>query len=145
MRYVNILALALLLFSCSNPKQKEAPAEDFEMIVRTVVADMQLELPKDLGNGVKLTKMYLKDKDVVYEYELDENINNMADTKANEARMKDDIRASMQQVPADKKKELDYFFQSVYKTGRNLVYRYIGNKTHTEWRVVFSKEELEKM
>ena len=145
MKYVSILALALLLFSCSNPKAKEAAGQDCEMIVRTVVSDMQSSLPQNLGNGVSLTKMYLKGKDVVYEYEIDENINDMAGTAANETRMKNEIVASMQQMPDDKQKALKEFLQAICETGRDLVYLYVGNKTHTEWRIVFSKEELEKM
>lgn len=145
MKYLSIFAAALLLFSCSNPKAKEAPGVDYEMNVRTVVAEMQSSLPQNLGNGVSLTKMYLKSNHVVYEYEIDESINNMAGTAANEARMKEEVLASMQQVPDKEREALKEFLQAIRLTGRDLVYLYVGNKTHTEWRIVFSKEELEKM
>ena len=145
MKYLSIFAAALLLFSCSNPKAKEAPEQDNEVIVRTVVSEMQSSLPQNLGNGVSLTKMYLKSNHVVYEYEIDESINNMAGTAANEARMKEEVLASMQQVPDKEREALKEFLQAIHLTGRDLVYLYVGNKTHTEWRIVFSKEELEKM
>ena len=145
MKYLSIFAAALLLFSCSNPKAKEAPEQDNEVIVRTVVSEMQSSLPQNLGNGVSLTKMYLKSNHVVYEYEIDENINNMAGTAANEARMKEEILASMRKMPEADQKSFKEFLLAIRQTGRDLVYLYVGNKTHTEWRIVFSKEELEKM
>ena len=134
-----------LLFSCSNPKAKEAAGQDYEVIVRTIVSETQSALPQKLGKGLALTKMYLKGKDVVYEYEIDENINDMAGTAANETRMKNEILASIQQQSGEQQKALKEFLQAVCMTGRDLVYLYVGNKTHTEWRIVFSKEELEKM
>ncbi|MBR4369206.1 MAG: hypothetical protein IKP52_07930 [Prevotella sp.] len=145
MKYLSIFAAALLLFSCSNPKAKEAPEQDNEVIVRTVVSEMQSSLPQNLGNGVSLTKMYLKSNHVVYEYEIDENINNMAGTAANEARMKEEVLASMRKMPEADQKSFKEFLLAIRQTGRDLVYLYVGNKTHTEWRIVFSKEELEKM
>ena len=145
MKYLSIFAAALLLFSCSNPKAKEAPGVDYEMNVRTVVAEVQSSLPQKLGNGFVLAKMYLKSNHVVYEYEIDESINNMAGTAANEARMKEEVLASMQQVPDKEREALKEFLLAIRQTGRDLVYLYVGNKTHTEWRIVFSKEELEKM
>ncbi|MBR0490190.1 MAG: hypothetical protein IJJ68_08325 [Prevotella sp.] len=144
-KYFCYLATALLLFSCSNPKAKEAPEQDNEVIVRTVVSEMQSSLPQKLGNGFVLAKMYLKSNHVVYEYEIDENINNMAGTAANEARMKEEILASMRKMPEADQKSFKEFLQAIRLTGRDLVYLYVGNKTHTEWRIVFSKEELEKM
>lgn len=145
MKYLSIFAAALLFFSCSNPKAKEAPEQDNEVIVRTVVSEMQSSLPQKLGNGFVLAKMYLKGNHVVYEYEIDENINNMAGTAANEARMKEEVLASMQQVPDKERESFKEFLLAIRQTGRDLVYLYVGNKTHTEWRIVFSKEELEKM
>ena len=145
MKYLSIFAAALLLFSCSNPKAKEAPEQDNEVIVRTVVSEMQSSLPQNLGNGVSLTKMYLKSNHVVYEYEIDENINNMAGTAANEARMKEEVLASMRKMPEADQKSFKEFLLAIRQTGRDLVYLYVGNKTHTEWRIVLSKEELEKM
>ena len=144
-KYIGLLAVALLLFSCSNPKAKEAPEQDNEVIVRTVVSEMQSSLPQKLGNGFVLAKMYLKSNHVVYEYEIDENINNMAGTAANEARMKEEVLASMQQVPDKEREALKEFLQAIHETGRDLIYLYVGNKTHTELRVVFSNEELEEM
>lgn len=144
-KYIGLLAVALLLVSCGNTKPKAEAGEDYEMIVRNNVAEVQRTLPQTLGNGFVLSKMYLKSNHVVYEYEIDENINNMAGTAANEARMKEEVLASMQQVPDKEREALKEFLQAIRLTGRDLVYLYVGNKTHTEWRIVFSKEELEKM
>ena len=145
MKYLSIFAAALLLFSCSNPKAKEAPEQDNEVIVRTVVSEMQSSLPQKLGNGFVLAKMYLKSNHVVYEYEIDENIINISASFMNEARMKEEILASMRKMPEADQKSFKEFLLAIRQTGRDLVYLYVGNKTHTEWRIVFSKEELEKM
>ena len=144
-KYIGLLAVALLLVSCGNTKPKAETGEDYEMIVRNNVAEVQRTLPQTLGNGFVLSKMYLKSNHVVYEYEIDENINNMAGTAANEARMKEEVLASMQQVPDKEREALKEFLQAIHETGRDLIYLYVGNKTHTELRVVFSNEELEKM
>lgn len=144
-KYIGLLAVALLLVSCGNTKPKAEAGEDYEMMVRNNVAEVQRTLPQTLGNGFVLSKMYLKSNHVVYEYEIDESINNMAGTAANEARMKEEILASMRKMPEADQKSFKEFLLAIRLTGRNLVYLYVGNKTHTEWRIVFSKEELEKM
>ena len=70
-KYIGLLAVALLLVSCGNTKPKAEAGEDYEMIVRNNVAEVQRILPQTLGNGFVLSKMYLKSNHVIYEYAID--------------------------------------------------------------------------
>ena len=144
-KYIGLLAVALLLVSCGNTKPKAEAGEDYEMIVRNNVAEVQRILPQTLGNGFVLSKMYLKSNHVVYEYAIDENLIDMSSPFFKESNMKAEIRASMHQMSDADKQAFRSFLQAICQTGRDLVYLYVGNKTHTELRVVFSKEELEEM
>ncbi len=144
-RWFICLAVALLLVSCGNTKPKTETGEDYEMMVRNNVAEVQRTLPQTLGNGFVLSKMYLKSNHVVYEYAIDENLIDMSNPFFKESNMKDKIRASMRQMSDADKQAFRSLLQAICQTGRDLVYLYVGNKTHTELRVVFSKEELEKM
>ena len=51
----------------------------------------------------------------------------------------------MRQMSDADKQAFRSFLQAICQTGRDLVYLYVGNKNHTELRVVFSNEELEEM
>ena len=145
LRNISLFALVLLLLSCSNPKQQKTAGVDYEAVVRTTVSEFQRSLPQNIGNGITMKQMYLKNKDVVYEYEIDETENGMMLASYDEVRMKGDIVASMKNLPSDAQKSFREFLRAICETGRDLVYLYVGSSSHTEWRVVFSKEELEKI
>lgn len=108
-------------------KQAKANPVDPEIFLDQQVEAVNMECPMEVGEGMVMSRVYIADANVVYVYEVDENILSMDEMEANS----DELQASLDQYlsimwsdPSGKA-----FLQACKNAGKNIAYSYQGQQT----------------
>lgn len=98
------------------------------------------ELPYEVGKGIKLSNIELNDTSLVYVYEVSENLYEISKLESLEIRQeqKDILKYSDDISTATE-------IRLLIATKKSLVYKYVGDKSKNEYKMVFSPSELKQM
>ena len=116
----------------NNPSALITPEKNLEMQV--AIADR--EFPQTVEEGMVVTRVYLDEDYVVYEYEMDEEIYDMDLMESNRSEM----MASLRDTEGDA--DVIEFQSDCKKAGKGLSYRYVGNSSGKMVRFDIPASEL---
>lgn len=124
-------------------KIKDNPLSETEvkrMILENNVAMQNSSMPMKVDEGMVQTKISIVDDNVVYYYELDEDLYNIKAMKKMPTELKDGIREELKNMRRDPTIQSE--LQMLNSLGMGYMYRYYGNTSKDYVDVIFTPEEL---
>ena len=121
----------------NNPLSK---TEIYKMILENSVDVQNSSMPMKVDEGMVQTKVTIVDDNLVYYYELDENLYDIKTMKKMPVELKDGIREDLKNLRRDPSVQRD--LQMLNALGMGFIYRYYGNNSKDYVDVLFTPEEL---
>ncbi|MBR2195919.1 MAG: hypothetical protein IJ911_09930 [Salinivirgaceae bacterium] len=109
-------------------------------LLLNLINSTKIQLPMTVDVVTTLKDLTIEGENVVYIYNIDENQVNMDDAEKNINNLKANTVENTKRVINDV--AAGQFFQTVIKDGKNVCYRYIGNKTNKTVEFVITHNEL---
>lgn len=122
---------------------KDNPLSETEvkrMILENSVAMQNSSMPMKVDEGMVQTKVSIVDDNVVYYYELDEDLYDIKTMKKMPVELKDGIREELKNVRRDPTIQRE--LQMLNSLGMGYMYRYYGKTSKDYVDVIFTPEEL---
>ena len=110
------------------------------MILENSVDVQNSSMPMKVDEGMVQTKVTIVDDNLVYYYELDENLYDIKTMKKMPVELKDGIREELKNLRRDPSVQRD--LQMLNALGMGFIYRYYGNNSKDYVDVLFTPEEL---
>ncbi|MDE7345174.1 MAG: hypothetical protein K2N48_00345 [Muribaculaceae bacterium] len=112
------------------------------MILENSIAMQNSSMPMKIDEGIAQTKVSIVDDNLVYYYEMDEDIYDMKALKKKPAELKDGIREELKNMRRDPTMQRE--LQMLNALGMGYMYRYYGKNSKDYVDVIFTSDELEK-
>lgn len=122
---------------------KDNPLSETEvkrMILENSVAMQNSSMPMKVDEGMVQTKVSIVNDNVVYYYELDEDLNDIKTMKKMPVELKDGIREELKNMRRDP--TIHRELQMLNSLGMGYMYRYYGKTSKDYVDVIFTPEEL---
>lgn len=124
---------------------KDNPLSETEvkrMILENSVAMQNSAMPQKVDEGMVQKKVAIVDDNLVYYYEMDEDLYDIKALKRMPTELKDGIREELKSMRRDPTIQRE--LQMLNSLGMGYMYRYYGNKSKDYVDVVFTSDELER-
>lgn len=118
----------------------EKKAKDLAKLEASIKA-INASYPQDLGDGLTATKMYIDGDYVVYEYDANEDMVDMAALESNKESIKGELFGSLKGGES----KMQEFVDLCVNCKKGVTYAYVGNTTGKKVKIDISCDELSEV
>ena len=114
-------------------------SRDPVLLLRSQIETSNVQMPMQIDEGMKITKVYLDGDYVVYNVEIDESMYSVGNINASKSEVKSNIKEALSggDDPAMK-----VFVQFCKNAGKGIAYRYVGDQSGESATVYVGVDEL---
>ena len=113
-------------------------SEAAEEVLMSELASTKSTLPVNMGSGMTMTDVIMNDKNLIYVCTVDESLYSLSEEDFDRSAAKSAIKKEL----ASPNITEQAMIRNLVNTNRNVVYRYVGNKSGKNIEVVISHNEL---